>query len=546
MRLLGYIRRGQTMVMFALCMLLMALLVTMTLSLGSKVKEKMEIQAAADAAAYSQAAQTARVFNEMALMSRAQIGHLVSQAAVQSLIDWSSYYRAQVAATRNAYYIAMIPYIVLLPCCLPFSGCSQYCGCSIRAIRDISRTQSALSRYDRTQIAPRWDQLERPAAQRSLRLARAAQQMFLLGHAVEYGRLLLELGNQNAANEIRDNASQGSPWANEWLVDGNGTTLREVTPYMGAISWPAITNAHHVYAAMGSRGHTFVTRRGLLPMIDDLLIMQGIQRQLTPPDRVFIQGDGSTYWSLMLSHGTYTDTRDTYSYADDHGINLVTFGRGQAPCPTQSFGFSGAASILRSTDASDPNDHHNWSPRLGRADMEPPQTRHNLMTCFGVGNINCPSVWPSFIDYNPLRVIDEDDAWGQPKNFAVIQRDYSVRARGQQDPWNLMFRFRFSGETTTGYQEDHRGRGIILGPAGGGLDISRQTAVSTGIAYYHRRDHWREPPNLLNPYWRATLVPATVDASGEGDLMDELNDANADWAAQAYQALRNQGYKGGP
>ena len=32
MRLLGYIRRGQTMVMFALCMLLMALLVTMTLN----------------------------------------------------------------------------------------------------------------------------------------------------------------------------------------------------------------------------------------------------------------------------------------------------------------------------------------------------------------------------------------------------------------------------------------------------------------------------------------------------------------------------------
>ena len=532
-------RRGQTLVLFALCMLLLTLLVTLTLSLGMKVKEKMEVQAAADAAAYSQAAQTARVFNEMALMSRAQIGHLVSQAAVQSLIDWSSYYRAQVGATRNAYTIAMIPYIALVPCCLPNSGCSSYCRCALRGIRDISRSQSALQRYERTQIAPRWDQLERPAAQRSLRLSRAAQQMFMLGHAVEYGRLMLELKDQDAADRIVQNAGAGSRWAAEWRVDGDGTTLREASPYLGAISWPNLTNAHHVYAAMGSRGHSFVANRGLFPT-DDWLVTAGIQRQLTRPDTVFIQGDGSTYWAATKVHGTYMGARDTYSFADDHGISFVTFSRGRAPCPTQTYGVGVAESTLKSSDQSDSTDQHRWSPRLGGGDMEPAQTRHTLSTCFGVGNINCPSVWPSFIDYNPIRVTEEDDAWGQPKNFAVIQRDYSVRGN-RADPWNLFFRFRFSG-SNTGFDN----RGIVLGPAGGGLDISRQTAVSTGIAYYHRRDHWREPPNLLNPYWRATLVPATVDESGRGDLGDELRGAGVGWAADTYEALRNQGYKGGP
>lgn len=542
MRMPSFIRRGQTMVMFALTMLLMALLVTLTLSLGSRVKEKMEVQAAADAAAYSQAAQTARVFNEMALMSRAQIGHLVSQAAVQSLINWSSYYRAQVAASVYSYALAMIPYIMLVPCCFPYSGCSQYCGCAVRAISDISRSMSRLQRYESMQLANRWDQLERPAAQRSLRLARAAQQMFMLGHAVEYGRLLLELGGQDAADEIVQNAAGNSPWASEWSVDGDKTTMREAMPYTGAISWPALLNAHHVYATMGSRGHSFVANRGLIPMLDDLIIMASIRRNMDQRDQVFTQGDGSTYYSYALTHGTYTMATDTFSIADDHGINMITFNRGNPPCPTSTFGAIGAASILQSTDAQNTADWHNWFPTLGRMDMEPAQQRHNLMTCFGIGNINCPSVWPSFIDYNPLRVVDEGDAWGQPKNMAVIQRNYAARAAGQQDPWNYLFRLRYSGESDTGYDN----RGIVLGPAGSGWDISRQTALSTGIAYYHRRDHWREPPNLLNPYWRATLVPATVDDSGHGDFKDELSGAGADWAAQTWQALVDQGYKGGP
>jgi hypothetical protein len=77
----------------------------------------------------------------------------------------------------------------------------------------------------------------------------------------------------------------------------------------------------------------------------------------------------------------------------------------------------------------------------------------------------------------------------------------------------------------------------------GGMDISRQTSVSTGVTYYHRRDHWREPPNLLNPYWRATL--ATDDVDGE-DMTDALNDSSVGWAADAYNALKAQGYRGMP
>ena len=98
-------RRGQTMVLFVISLFLLTLMVCLTLSIGMKVREKMEVQAMADAAAYSNAAVTARVYNEIALLSRAQIGHMVSMAGVQSLISWTTAYRANASAIFLNYII---------------------------------------------------------------------------------------------------------------------------------------------------------------------------------------------------------------------------------------------------------------------------------------------------------------------------------------------------------------------------------------------------------------------------------------------------------
>jgi hypothetical protein len=117
--------------------------------------------------------------------------------------------------------------------------------------------------------------------------------------------------------------------------------------------------------------------------------------------------------------------------------------------------------------------------------------------------------------------------------------------RGQTDPWTLDFSFNFTNSgasTNSGFDN----RGVQLSPQNGNLDISRQTALSAGIAYYHRHGHWREPPNLLNPYWRATLVPYDVDEDGDDDVRSTLNDVGVGWAADAARALQTNGYTGGP
>ncbi len=523
--------RGQTMVLFVLTLLLLTLLVTMTLSIGSKVKEKMELQAVADAAAYSNAVVTARAYNEIALMSRAQIGHMVSMAGVQSLISWSSYYRAQVEASRRSYRMARIPYdIIKVACCIPKSPCKALCRCAKKAISDINDARDKLDKHQ-SKLKSKWDNLDKNAAAQ-MRMLQGANVALFAGQTERWIKLRDRLNGQSLAEDLVDEAKRGSKWPGEWNAPGSGdsVSLSETNPFEGAILPIDIRKDHHLYAGMGSRGFSFVTTRGGMT---EMILTGQLKRQIPQRDQVYATNKGSAYFASKMNHGALQPS-GAFAWADDHegsGIaNTVVFQRGQAPCPPVSVGISGATARLRSTDSRDDTDEHRWSPG-GQSEEQP---RHTLGSC-----VRCPGIWPLFVDYNPLHLINEGNNWGQPKNHAVIQRDYRQR-NGSPDPWNLFFRFRFSSSPST-----FDNRGIQLGPANGGIDISKQTALSVGIAYYHRHDHWKEPPNLLNPYWRATLVPFDVDDDGRGDVRKTLNRVGAGWATDAFNAL-GSGYKGGP
>ncbi|MCC6332443.1 MAG: hypothetical protein IT380_00485, partial [Myxococcales bacterium] len=89
------------------------------------------------------------------------------------------------------------------------------------------------------------------------------------------------------------------------------------------------------------------------------------------------------------------------------------------------------------------------------------------------------------------------------------------------------------------------GRGDKLaGTAFAGLNIRKQTAWATGVVYYHRMDYWDEFPNLLNPFWRATLAPSDVDVTATDDVKRVLNQGGHRWQRDAFDALVRAGYKG--
>jgi hypothetical protein len=173
--------------------------------------------------------------------------------------------------------------------------------------------------------------------------------------------------------------------------------------------------------------------------------------------------------------------------------------------------------------------------------------------------LNCPSAWSNFVDYDDLKLLPilgggEPDNWGQPKAPVTVQRNYAARP-GSADPWDLAFNLRWHGRSTDLKMKENYGyggnNGIQLNPLTSACttdcDISKQTALSTGITYYHRGGgHFKEPPNLFNPWWKAGLThsDADSDSANGSDIPDTLNNSGAGWAVDSYNQLKTQGYRG--
>jgi len=84
-------RRGNAIVLGSVGLFIMALGVIATLNIGQAVSERIRLQNAADAAAYSLAAEEARLFNFFAFTNRAHVAHYASAMTVQSYVSYLSY-----------------------------------------------------------------------------------------------------------------------------------------------------------------------------------------------------------------------------------------------------------------------------------------------------------------------------------------------------------------------------------------------------------------------------------------------------------------------
>jgi len=522
-------RRGQALVLFALTMLLMVLMVTMTLSIGMKTREKIELQTVADASAYSNAVITARTFNGISLMNRALVGNMVAMAGVESLISWSSYYRASLHGVSKAYDKPLKDYTDIEKEDCPTGG--SRCACAQQAILDIKAAKDKFVQEDQ-KIQQKWDALDRKAGleARKLQIGSVHEEQNAL-----YGQLESTLLEAKLADRIVREANKGGRFGQELVALSTEAFKTVVSQEIaggercagnGAACTTRGNKQHIVYATMGSRGYGFVTgRKGAATLIEDKL------KGLMPPQDTLdsVTNDGSGYFPPEGAE-THSKTVDaTELWADDHGDIELTFKRGVAPCPLMVSGDSNPKAHVRSTHLDDRSDQHQWT---GGQDSEDPAEHHTMGYCKPEW---CPGMWPFHMDYNDGLVADSGNNFGQPKVYAVIQRDYN-RPEMHPDPWNLMFRFRFTPEND-GVTFDNRGIQLTNGE-----DISKATALSAGIAYYKRAGpYWREPPNFLNPFWRATLVSAQTDAQGKQDIENVLREA-APFSADVYKALEAKGY----
>jgi hypothetical protein len=535
-----FFHRGQTLVLFVLTLLLVSLMVVMTLSFSVKVRERIELQTAADATAYSNAVATARTFNNIAVLSRAQIAHGVAQLGAQSLVSWTTLYRSHLMGAKKAFKDSELLYQLNkdIGCpCAPTNGfCAKMCKCGKKGLGDLGNLQDALQTED-----DRVDKIFRSmdaAAGRQVLYMQVAQ-LAMYGEQQEvYRRLVDQLGGQQLAGPILDQIAQGGTRA-EWSAPAAAGSVSEdevkgglVCTDTGAVCDPLpLTVAHAVNAAMGSRGWRFTTHRlDYTPHLINLL------RVIRAPDLALPSGEGTSFFSKGDAASLlppYAPTAAAYDEGSVFTLYNHLLNGGSLPCPPVWVESQGPKKVNADLKAG-PLPVHKW---MGKSDSSP--FVHFLVPCTG-GPSSCPGVWPAFMDYNVLQVSNAGNNHGQPKNFAVIRRDSSKRP---PDPWNLLYRLRFTPTSTEALDARLQ-------------DASRNTATgfSTGVAYYHRGsslpipvpiiggDHWSEPPNLLNPYWRATLVAPDVDSKGLGDAVKMVNRSGAGVYGEAFDALLDQGY----
>src|SRR5437870_522627 len=89
---------GQAIVLAVVGILILSLAVLTTVNIGTAVHERVKLQNAADATAYSLAAMEARAFNFYAFANRTQVSQYVSAMICQS---WLSFFNFTVAGATD-------------------------------------------------------------------------------------------------------------------------------------------------------------------------------------------------------------------------------------------------------------------------------------------------------------------------------------------------------------------------------------------------------------------------------------------------------------
>lgn len=532
--------RGQAAAMMALTTMLIALMVCITLGVGMKVKEKMEAQTLADASAYSQAVLTARTFNSISILNRVEIAEMVSVVATQSLVAYAGYYRAMLWSAREQLQVMHDKSGVC-----PDDGTCNWC----------SRYQAMMDAIDAesNRIDTGWDGKELPA--NNFIEGRGSAGGAYGAAASLYDKLYNEItgtGVPSTATGIVQPVAQASDWPGELSAppSANAINGRElgVAVNCDPLSGNLICNGDapkeiSIQAAMGSRGYQFERNaNSLTQMLQDGLM--GVTGMSTANgEAVAFNGfDGSTRYVNQPDFHGRPGGLGIVGEIMEGTVQLTVYSNG---CGPQQSTANLVQSWVYSTSYLNGNDIHfyQWLDRAGATKQKVERGNHAFPT------MNCPpynippcGMWPGFVDLNPSHLDPGDQfkhLYGQPKVTAVVQRDYSVRG-DRADPWNLLYTM----NVRSSWGEKFDNNGIRTAQ---GLDISRQTAIASGLAYYHRQGHWKEPPNLYNPYWRATLVSSAIDTDGfpVGGGMDLQNAAaNAPFAQDVISRLAGAGFRG--
>jgi hypothetical protein len=532
--------RGQNLVLLSLTMLFLVLMVLMTLGLGFRIRQKHELQNLADASAYSNAVMTARAYNDIATVNRLQVSHYVSMLAAESLISFAGLARGVVNSVESAEK--------------KMQSDSCYSRLSKGQKDKLKDLVKAASQYE-SDTALEWSNMDAAAGRATQGIQGAIAG---LRHQVVVGpqggavhpeeqlnpgdptsvrleknlnadalpKAILAAAGLNDVSILGASANGPSPSArlslkeafcdygstptqthNELLDDGHAFTGDEPAQF-GLCSRPSF-NRNQLEAAMGSRGDAFVRNGTSGPdqLFKDLHQRAGsndVQMQMGE------QLGHAHFGSSSLHRGTLSTE---LLLAEHHGELQLQIGGCRVSVPIDSH--------VVSTHSGDGHDEHVWT--RGTEPDSSSEVDHTMGSCGGL----CPSVWVRSMGF--YGTLDAANLYGQPRSVVALERNTQLNPM----PWELHFGFQFRPQgPASGF--DGRGR------TAGGNNISMMRALATALVYYHKDQDFKEFPNLLNPFWRATLVGADID----NDLTSVKTVFSNDFQAATVDEFSSAAFKG--
>ena len=521
----------------------MVLGVLATLNLGQAVLEKIRLQNTADSAAYSLAVKTARTFNYLAFLNRAQIAHYNTAVAIQSYTTWVGYHLAAYSTTLDMldtlqkatdagylYYGCEPPYRII--------GCPYKPAAA--AMMGVLRGARA-SFKSKVNLFKQGDKLGKEITE--------AMQIF--NHSTMFITALLRAvgiltpqalsAMQAYIKELDPDikfTSGGRGWllnfglnafANWWELKNVFDEKSGVNPIPGTLS-----EVSKLFTSLSGKTVDDSDARRLMAELCNATRSPSFLSSRRGSGGVFMVSEASSYMHMLAPYKMGQSRFTSSGSMDNAKVRSI---RKDSNYPDAKYlsaddwAKSGVGSAINSMLTIPPFVYYNPTNKLGDAiSAYKSMGQHYLFSRFkgadktgGYGAIMPPAMpqsssisggggdrhtWKGFSYYfkfkpNPERT----DDYGQPSTWFILNKsheDFQTQKGSHANP---------SAPWYGNWTMEQNGKKMSLDTTIGGKKnsplplLEGLTVISRGMVYYHRPDNWTEHPNMFNPFWRARLAP---------------------------------------
>jgi Flp pilus assembly protein TadG len=493
--------RGQAIVIGAVAMLILAVMVMTSVTIGHGVYSKIKLQDAADAQSYSIAVKEARAYNFLAYTNRAMVVHYSAMLTVMSYVSHALYLQKTVGTAAR--YLKYIPAIGAI-----FAAVEAAINAWMNVVDTISRVVIPILTYINIGL---WVAQEAMLFATVLDIMTTDDSLPLKGTdpKAKHG-FVMKQGSLSAILATKNNIDMNQGNAKNFLH------VLEDGPFSADSQFAPLPDP----TGMGRRARLLKSSNTLKDpnMAKYRLLMGNIANSVRKDWTA--RGTGpfliGRRWSLDVCFGVgikidkvadsqiknfaasgSENRRDQLFASDDINMEVL------APCfgPVRKTVFRFEYRIRVAADEED--GFHQAMLRTGRRPRSygAKSDKHHPwqgITPFALAD---PSYWSPW-NYH----------FGYPCNVVFITKDMI----GSREVFELKTRF-MAGKGSGNIEKD--GELDMTWDKAGGASFAERTggmlAMSVGRAIYHRPGDWKEEPNFFNPLWTARLAPVNTHWKGE-------------------------------